>query len=71
LYQASIHSIIASASCSRLVPVVLVEELELQGAEEALDHTVVVGVADAAHRTQQAQRRADGGRTPRTCIGDL
>jgi hypothetical protein len=38
------------------VPALLVEELELQGAEEALDDAVVVAVADASHRTQQPCR---------------
>src|SRR5207302_210435 len=35
-------------------PLMLVEELELQGPEEALGHAVVEAVADAAHGAEQA-----------------
>ena len=37
-------------------PVVAVEQLTLQGGEEALGHRVVQGVADGAHRGDQAGR---------------
>ena len=35
-------------------PAVLVEELELQGAEEGLGDTVVEAVADRSHRAEQS-----------------
>jgi hypothetical protein len=45
--------------------VTLVEQFELQGAEEALGHRVVIRVADRAHGTQEpggSQAPAEGPR---------
>ena len=69
LYQASIHSKTARASWRRVCPAVLVEQLALQGGEEALGHGVVVARRRSSPWSRTRRRLAGGGRTPRTCIG--
>ena len=50
-------------------PVVLVEELELQGPEEALGDAVVEAVADGAHRAEQPGGSQPPAERPARCIG--
>jgi hypothetical protein len=51
------------------LPVVLVEQLELEGAEEALGHRVVEAVPDAAHGAEQAGAPQPATECPRGVMG--
>ena len=53
LYQASIHSKIAEASCCWVAQRCAVEQLALHGRPERFHHRVVDAGGDAAHRAEQ------------------